>query len=431
MKYRLAFLLVAAGALTGCQAEQPPELVNVTASADPADVPPPEAASEFPQLERGEAFDGVIVTYDFQILPVKYERIGDYAVIGGDMIIGEHEEMQRRWAVYTGLATGNLDIVPAPERRAIVMLADQTGRGNSPLVTGPFADQGDGAGTVFTGPMAQQLVRVLGWVTLDPLWPSRVIAYDVAPPIRSRPGDPRNANIQKAVDLWNALKVVQLRPAANASPAERQRGVLLFVDHMADDDAARWRSAGSALAAGRNCTTLRAFPQISTAFWMLAFWASTGSAARHGRRGSVTKPRTRTSCGAIGRAPRGDTGTSSLAWADSTSASYSAVGGRGRLRDQRLDPAQNVGLVVTEVVEVGMERRMQQPQLLVGQLERVREASRVELIWQSTVRGAVRPRCRCSSRSRKRVAAPRLLEHVVSRGRRGGSLNTGRPRRSP
>lgn len=235
MKYRLALLLFAAGALTGCGEDPPADSVNVTAEADAADEPPLEAASEFPQLERGEAFDGVIVTYNFRILPVKYERIGEYAVIGGDMIIGEHEEMQRRWAVFTGLSTGNLDIIPAPERRAIVMLADQTGGENSPLFTGPFADLGDGAASLFTGPMAPQLVRVLGWVTLDPIWPSRVIAYEVAPTIQSNPRDPRNANIQQAVALWNAINIVQLRPTASASPAERQRGMIRFVDHMADD----------------------------------------------------------------------------------------------------------------------------------------------------------------------------------------------------
>ncbi len=45
--------------------------------------------------------------------------------------------------------------------------------------------------------------------------------------------------------------------------------------------------------------------------------------------------------------------------------------GRRQLREQLLDAAQNVCLVVTEVVEVGMERGLEQPQLVVGQLDRV------------------------------------------------------------
>ena len=45
--------------------------------------------------------------------------------------------------------------------------------------------------------------------------------------------------------------------------------------------------------------------------------------------------------------------------------------GRRQLRDQLLDLPQHVGFLVPEVVEVGVQRGAQQPQLVVGQLQRV------------------------------------------------------------
>lgn len=224
MKLGTALVLLAAAAAASCDGK--PQDKRATANAAPAAAGSPlapEFASEFPELERGEAYNGVIVTYDYRIVPVKYRQIGEYAVIGGDMIIGRHQEMRERWEVFTTLRADNPEAAPLDfaRRRSVNMLADQAAKPTSALLVAPFAER---------------LVRALGWGTMDPVWPSRIIFYEVDGSIRSKPADPRNDNIKKAVNLWNAHQVVRLVPAAQATPADRQRGVLRFVDNIADDD---------------------------------------------------------------------------------------------------------------------------------------------------------------------------------------------------
>ena len=89
--------------------------------------------------------------------------------------------------------------------------------------------------------------------------------------------------------------------------------------------------------------------------------------------------------------------------------------GRRQLRDQLLDLPQHVGLVVPEVVEVGVQRRAQQPQLVVGRARACGSKRSSRLVASAPGADA-----RSSSSRRARRPAP-----GSSRDRSGGTC---RPR---
>jgi hypothetical protein len=79
-------------------------------------------------------------------------------------------------------------------------------------------------------------VSILGWGTMDPVWPNKIIPYGIAASIPTGPNDHRRTNIAQAVNLWNSRSIVQLRPAAEIRPGDpASPTVLVFVDHPKED----------------------------------------------------------------------------------------------------------------------------------------------------------------------------------------------------
>src|SRR5918995_2346969 len=75
------------------------------------------------------------------------------------------------------------------------------------------------------------------------------------------------------------------------------------------------------------------------------------------------------------------------------------AGGRLRrqLREKVLDAAQHVRLLVAEVVAVGVERRVQEPQLVVGELDRVHVADPIAVAGGGPRPGPLRALRQCSN----------------------------------
>ena len=221
MTGRLFPSLAAVGLLVaGCDADPPDEpAFPPQADNSSAAVAADSASSEMPSGEA-EIFDGVIVAYDRTLVPVKYRKIGDLAVVGGDMVIGTHGEMQQRMTLLNDLRDNVLASEgSAPQRAALARVAhDAEARGERLL--GPAFEA--------------RVIRILGWGTVDPVWPYREVGYEFDASI---PPGPRRDTILKGIDLWNAQAPTRLIPAPQLDPAIRARQVtILFADHKDPDD---------------------------------------------------------------------------------------------------------------------------------------------------------------------------------------------------
>jgi hypothetical protein len=222
MAGRLLSSLGAVGLLVaGCGADpsddpaSPPQAGNSSA-ADAVDM----ASSEMPGGEAAEVFNGVIVAYDQTLVPVKYRKAGDLAVVGGDMVIGTHAEMQQRMSLLNDLRDNVLaNEGTLPQRTAM----------------GRLALNAEARGEKLLDPANQAMViRILGWGTLDPVWPYREVGFEFDPSI---PPGPRRDTILKGIDLWNAQAPTKLTPVSRLDPSLRARQVTItFVDHKDPDD---------------------------------------------------------------------------------------------------------------------------------------------------------------------------------------------------
>lgn len=211
-----AILLAGCGNLTGNAAATSNASNAVSASAIE------RPSSEMPDVEGRGPYTGFIVTFDRRIVSVQYEEIGGLAVVGGDMVVGTHEEMQQRAALLSDLLAGDAD----RSRFAGAQQQSLT----------PVIEQARREGVQDLSPQTSRLlVNILGWSTMDPAWPVHLIPYDIDPGIPPETTDPRRKNIRAAVAMWNGQSALQIRSASELSAADQQHGILVFVDHPAND----------------------------------------------------------------------------------------------------------------------------------------------------------------------------------------------------
>lgn len=176
--------------------------------------------SEMPLDADYETFEGIIVAYDGTLQRIRYHKVGDLAVFGGDMVIGTHAEMQQRLATLAALLTGQLASEGTPEQRKAIKDLSRTAEARGPSLVGPD--------------IAPTLVKILGWGTIDTIWPDRTVGYEFDSSI---PEGPRRDNITKGIDRWNAEAPTRLVPLAQLDATVRAREVpLLFVDHEDSND---------------------------------------------------------------------------------------------------------------------------------------------------------------------------------------------------
>jgi hypothetical protein len=201
-------LACAALVLAACQSS-----VAQPAVADPA---AQTARSEMPSGKGQGPYLGGIGASDGTPILVQYREVHGRAVIGGDMVVGSHREMQRRSAAF--INTIDRRSLAAPQRR----LADRAAQALS-------LRRNEGASRKsLTAARA-----VLGWGTLGTPWPVRVIPYAID---NSIPDGFRRDRIRTAVANWNAQAPIRLRLASEMSDEERgETATLTFVDHEDDD----------------------------------------------------------------------------------------------------------------------------------------------------------------------------------------------------
>lgn len=185
-------------------------------------------ASESPATKSGAEvssyagdgeFTGIMIGHDGQPVRVRYRKVGDRAVAGGDMIVGRHEEMQFRLRLFQDLSDGDIDnaAVPEAQRQALELYARRSARAG---------EQGSRAR------LSTEALQTFGWGTTGRIWPRRTIPYEIAGSI---PAGRRRDVIASAVAMWNRQSEVVLRPIDQVPLAERQ-AILTFVDHEAPDD---------------------------------------------------------------------------------------------------------------------------------------------------------------------------------------------------
>jgi hypothetical protein len=205
--------------MAACGARDPSETQSQTPDGNAQTSEPEGRANEMPEDSDYETYEGVIVAYDGTLQRVKYRKVGDLAVVGGDMIIGTHEEMQQRIAILNDLQDNDLTSEGNSEQRDAVSKLSPRAKARGETVLGPSY-----VGTV---------IKILGWGTLDPTWPGRTVGYEFDSSI---PEGPWRNNIRAGIARWNAEAPINLVPAVQLDPAIRARQVpLVFVDHKDPD----------------------------------------------------------------------------------------------------------------------------------------------------------------------------------------------------
>ena len=122
------------------------------------------------------------VAYDGTPQPVRYYEVNGLAVVGGDMVIGTHADMQQRNAIFQKLQAGQVNSLPVQFSQKI-SLSEAIGK--SKAMT----------------PLSLRIaVKILGWGTIDTIWPSRVIPYEIDASI---PAGNRQDKIRQAVEIWS------------------------------------------------------------------------------------------------------------------------------------------------------------------------------------------------------------------------------------
>lgn len=195
---------------------------DVEASTGPVAAAPSEGHdSEIASRKGGNVFTGIMISDDGTPVTVHYQKVGDLAVTGGDMIVGTHAELQLRKKLFQDLQDGEVDSLRSDDPRR-------------PVLQG-FGDRAERAGDANTVTrLTTNEMKILGWGTTGRLWPSTSIAYEIA---ESIPAGPRRTTIEDAVVRWNTQSPVKLQPSAELTASERARSTILtFADHEDPDD---------------------------------------------------------------------------------------------------------------------------------------------------------------------------------------------------
>lgn len=214
----LIAIVLAACAAQPEEAKFPPNATKPMTLA--SDAPSGGRDAEIPTGVTEDIFTGIMISDDGTPVEVRYQKVGELAVAGGDMIVGMHAEMQRRATLFRDLQDGDIDSpLPMQQRRLLEEFGLRTLRA------------GEGAAFPRLSPPALQ---TFGWGTVGRIWPSRTIPYQIGPSV---PAGTRRQRIEAAVAIWNSTAPVILRPVEQVPVAERRRSaVLTFVDHEAPDD---------------------------------------------------------------------------------------------------------------------------------------------------------------------------------------------------
>jgi hypothetical protein len=177
--------------------------------------------TEVPSRADGATFTGLMISSDGTPVTVRYNKVGDLAVAGGDMIVGTHVELQLRQKLFKDLEDGQVDSFKTSDPRRLALQsygirAQRAGDGNTIERFSPNE------------------MKTLGWGTTGKLWPSTSIAYEIGASI---PAGARRAVIADAVQKWNAQSPVKLRPSTELTSSQRAQAVILtFVDHEDPDE---------------------------------------------------------------------------------------------------------------------------------------------------------------------------------------------------
>ena len=209
-------------ALSACQKPDSDNMANAEESIAPAsDVPAATTAgAEISSALGDNIFEGVMIAFDGRPVKVTYRKVGDLGVVGGDMIVGTHAELQQRAALFRDLEDGEVDsamLNAHQEATAERIAREAKSRGSN----------------LFDFNQSRTFATTYGWARIGRVWPSKVIPFRIGASI---PPGPRHDRILAAIDLWNKSTDLKLLPTSNVSPEDVQRiGVLEFVDHDAPD----------------------------------------------------------------------------------------------------------------------------------------------------------------------------------------------------
>lgn len=98
-------------ALSACQKPDANNMADTEESFAPAsDVSAAtRAGAEISSVLGDDIFEGVMIAFDGRPVRVTYRKVGDHGVVGGDMIVGTHAELQQRAALFRDLEDGEVD----------------------------------------------------------------------------------------------------------------------------------------------------------------------------------------------------------------------------------------------------------------------------------------------------------------------------------
>ncbi len=139
------------------------------------------------------------------LVEVPYFKVGDDAVTGGDILLGTHAEVQAYTRDQMQRLIRGLDSArgPVPQLRSSQTRSD----------SGTIGLSGWGGGNT---------------------WPRRTIVFRIGSSIPT--GDARRTRIAEAVGDWNSSTSLHFKPFAQATQAEKDRGVLVFIDSPKADN---------------------------------------------------------------------------------------------------------------------------------------------------------------------------------------------------